>query len=136
MDHIHSLTPIPVSGYFLTQAGLMLTYSQLLTLVPTKWVYLGAIAIFEIGSIICGAAPTVEVLIFGRAFAGVGASGIFVAVLSIIAEVTRIEQRPVLFGTFGAVFAVASVAGPLLGGAFADYVTWRWSFYINAPFGV
>lgn len=51
-------------------------------------------------------APNIDVLIFGRAFAGVGAAGIFVAVLSIIAEVTRLEQRPKLLGLFGAVFAV------------------------------
>jgi EmrB/QacA subfamily drug resistance transporter len=124
-----------ISAYFLTQAGLMLTFAQFLTLAPTKWLFLGAIFIFELGSLVCGVANSVNVLIFGRAFAGVGASGIFISVLSIIAEVTRLEQRPVLFGAFGAVFAFSSVVGPLLGGAFADYVTWRWAFYINLPLG-
>lgn len=123
------------SGYFLTQAGCMLTYGQLLAIAPTKWVYLTAVVLFEIGSLFCAVATTMEFLIFGRAFAGVGAAGIFVSVLSIIAQVTRLEQRPVLFGTFGAVFALASVIGPLLGGAFTDHVSWRWCFYINLPFG-
>ncbi|KAJ1308610.1 hypothetical protein OPQ81_004308 [Rhizoctonia solani] len=123
------------SGYFLTQAGLMLTYGQLLSVAPTKWVYLSAVVLFEIGSLFCAVAPNMEFLIFGRAFAGVGAAGIFVSVLSIIAQVTRLEQRPALFGTFGAVFALSSVVGPLLGGAFTDHVSWRWCFYINLPFG-
>ncbi|KAG9086758.1 hypothetical protein FRC06_002884 [Ceratobasidium sp. 370] len=123
------------SGYFLTQAGCMLTYGQLLAIAPTKWVYLSAVVIFEIGSLFCAVATTMEFLIFGRAFAGVGAAGIFVSVLSIIAQVTRLEQRPALFGSFGAVFALASVIGPLLGGAFTDHVSWRWCFYINLPFG-
>jgi MFS family permease len=59
-----------------------------------------------------------EFLIFGRAVAGVGAAGIFTSILTIIARVTRLQDRPALFGAFGAVFAVSSVAGPLLGGRY------------------
>ncbi|KAG8782066.1 hypothetical protein FRC15_007600 [Serendipita sp. 397] len=73
--------------------------------------------------------------IFGRAVAGVGASGIFTSILTVVAYATRLEQRPLLFGTFGAVFSFASVVGPLLGGAFTDKVSWRWCFYINLPLG-
>lgn len=124
-----------VSAYFLTQAGLMLTFGQILTIAPSKWVYLICIVIFEIGSLICGVAPSMNVLIFGRAFQGVGASGVFISILTILAQITRLEQRPLLFGSFGGVFALASVVGPLLGGAFTDHVSWRWCFYINLPFG-
>ncbi|KAG8991828.1 hypothetical protein FRB93_002563 [Tulasnella sp. JGI-2019a] len=123
------------SGYFLTQSGLILTYGQLLAVANTKWVYLSAVVLFEVGSLICGVAPNINVLIFGRAIAGCGAAGIFVAVLAILARISRIEQRPVLFGLFGAVYALSSVIGPLLGGAFTDHVSWRWCFYINLPFG-
>ncbi|KAG8920739.1 hypothetical protein FRC00_009583, partial [Tulasnella sp. 408] len=119
------------SAYFLTQCGLTLTYGKLLAAVTTKWVYLFAVIIFEVGSAVCGAAPTVEALIIGRAIAGLGAAGIFTSCLSILAVVTRLEKRPVLFGLFGGVFAFANVVGPLLGGAFTDHVSWRWCFYIK-----
>lgn len=124
-----------VSAYFFTQTGLILTYGQLLTIVDTKLLYLFVITVFEIGSLFCAVAWNMEFLIFGRAVAGVGAAGIFTSILTIIARVTRLQDRPALFGAFGAVFAVSSVAGPLLGGAFTDHVSWRWCFYINLPFG-
>ncbi|CAG7852144.1 Uncharacterized MFS-type transporter C16A3.17c [Serendipita indica DSM 11827] len=104
-----------VSAYFLTQAGLMLAFGQVLTIAPAKWV--------------------MNVLIFGRAFQGVGASGMFISILTILSQITKLEQRPLLFGSFGGVFALASVAGPLMGGALTDHATWRWCFYINLPFG-
>ncbi|CAG8692218.1 10904_t:CDS:2, partial [Acaulospora colombiana] len=124
-----------VSAYFLTQASLMLTLGQILTITPSKWVYIICIILFEIGSLICGIAPSMNVLIFGRAFQGIGSSGIFVSILTILSQITKLEQRPLLFGSFSGVWAVASVIGPLFGGTFTDKVTWRWCFYINLPFG-
>jgi len=123
------------SAYFLTQCALLLLYGQALTVFDRKWTFLFAIAVFELGSLICGVAPTIEALIAGRAIAGVGAAGIFVSCLSIIADVTTLEDRPKLFGSFGGVFGLSSVIGPLLGGAFTDHVSWRWCFYINLPIG-
>jgi len=137
-SHFDALAQVSwiVSAYFLTQAGLLLLYGQLLIVAPTKWIYIAAVVIFEIGSLFCAVAPSAEFLIFGRAVAGTGAAGIFISILSIIAQVTRLEDRPLLFGLFGAVFAISSVVGPLVGGAFTDHVSWRWCFYINLPFGV
>lgn len=112
----------------------MLTFGQILTIAHNKWVLIICVTLFEIGSLICGVAPSMNVLIFGRAFQGVGASGQFISILTLISQITKLEQRPILLGSFGAVFALASVIGPLLGGVFTDRVSWRWCFYVSCPF--
>ncbi|CAE6529512.1 unnamed protein product [Rhizoctonia solani] len=68
-SHFDALSQVSwiVSGYFLTQAGLLLLYGQLLIVAPTKWIYVAAVLIFEIGSLFCAVAPSAEFLIFGRA---------------------------------------------------------------------
>ncbi|KAF8319123.1 MFS general substrate transporter, partial [Clavulina sp. PMI_390] len=92
------------SAYFLTQAGFILFFGGVLSIAPTKYVFLVAVTLFELGSLVCGVAPNMNTLIFGRALAGVGAAGIFGACLAIIAEICPIEKRPALMGSFGGVF--------------------------------
>ncbi|WVQ75390.1 hypothetical protein IAR50_005010 [Cryptococcus sp. DSM 104548] len=123
------------SGFFLTLLSFNLMYSQWMNIFPSKHVIIFAVFIFEMGSLVCGVAPSMNVLIFGRAFAGLGASGIFSGAMVIIAELTDLHSRAQYFALFGVCFAIASVIGPLIGGAFADHVSWRWCFYINLPFG-
>ncbi|KAI8632696.1 putative efflux pump [Xylariaceae sp. FL1651] len=123
------------SAYLLTTAALQLFFGKLYTFLSLKWVFVTAITIFEIGSLICGVAPNSTALIVGRAIAGIGSAGIFSGALLILANSVPLPKRPAYTGILGAMYGIASVAGPLLGGVFTDKVTWRWCFYINLPIG-
>ncbi|KAI1906450.1 MFS sugar transporter [Ophidiomyces ophidiicola] len=136
-DYFHALEDVGWYGssYLLTTCAFQLVFGKIYTFFPVKWVFLVAIAVFEIGSVVCGAAPNSTALIIGRAVAGMGASGIFSGALVIIAYTVPLEQRPIYNGAFGSMYGIASVIGPLMGGAFTDHVSWRWCFYINLPIG-
>nr|F2SH39.2 RecName: Full=MFS-type efflux pump MFS1 [Trichophyton rubrum CBS 118892]QYR68951.1 MFS type multidrug efflux pump [Trichophyton rubrum] len=136
-DQFHALEDIGWYGssYLLTICAFQLIFGKIYTFFPVKWVFLIAITIFEIGSAICGAAPNSTALIIGRAVAGIGSAGIFSGALIIIAYSIPLEKRPAYTGAIGGMYGIASVAGPLMGGAFTDHISWRWCFYINLPIG-
>ncbi|KAF8308091.1 MFS general substrate transporter [Clavulina sp. PMI_390] len=112
-----------------------LAFAQWLGIFPAKHVLIFAVVVFEVGSFLCGIAPNMITLIIGRAVAGLGGTGIFNGALMVLTEMTDFATRARYFGLLGICFAVASVLGPLVGGAFSDHVSWRWCFYINLPIG-
>ena len=100
-----------------------------------KPMFLAAILIFLAGSLLAGLSQSMVQLIAFRALQGVGAGGLMVGAQAIIADIVPPRERGRYMGLIGAVFAVASVAGPLLGGFFVEALSWRWVFYINMPIG-
>jgi MFS family permease len=126
------------SAYLLTNCAFQLIWGKLYTFYVVKWIYLIALFLFELGSLICGVAPTSTALIVGRAIAGIGGGGVSNGSFLLIAHSVPPRQRPTLIGMMGAMYGFAAIAGPLMGGAFTDNdtLTWRWCFYINLPLGV
>ncbi|KAK1599396.1 major facilitator superfamily transporter [Colletotrichum navitas] len=136
-DDFHSVTDIGWYGsaYLLTTCAFQLLFGKLYAFFPIKNVFLSSVVLFEVGSAVCGAAPSSAAFIAGRAIAGVGGAGIIAGTIVVMVHSVPLHRRPKYQGAFGAVFGIASVVGPLLGGAFTTKVTWRWCFYINLPLG-
>ncbi|CAK1354643.1 uncharacterized protein RHO25_001576 [Cercospora beticola] len=124
------------SAYFLTTCGFQLLFGKLYTFFSLKVVFVVALSLFEIGSAICGAAPTSTTFIIGRAIAGCGCAGLFSGALLIIADTVPLRSRPTYTGLLGSAYGIACIIGPLLGGVFTDKLSWRWCFWINLPVGV
>ena len=134
-DQFHALDDVGWYGssYLLTTCAFQLLFGKFYSQFNVKWVFLSALALFEVGSLICGAAPNSTALIVGRAIAGLGSAGIFSGAQIICAYTVPLEKRAIYTGLIGGTYGISSVIGPLLGGAFTTHATWRWCFYINLP---
>lgn len=136
-DEFHGLRDVSWYGaaFFMTTGSFQSTWGKAFNYFPLKIVFLTAMTIFEVGSLVCGAAPSSTAFIVGRAVAGLGAAGVGSGVYIIVGHSVKPQRRPAFTGILGAAFGLASVIGPLLGGVFSETVSWRWCFYINLPIG-
>lgn len=124
-----------VTAYLLTSTASAPLYGKISDLYGRKRVFQGAILIFLTGSVLSGLSQTMNQLVAFRAIQGLGAGGLIVLATTIIGDIVSPRERGRYQGYFGAVFGLASVAGPLLGGFLVEGPGWRWIFYVNLPIG-
>ncbi|MEA2390134.1 MAG: hypothetical protein QOK31_243 [Solirubrobacteraceae bacterium] len=125
-----------VTSYLLAATASTPLYGKLGDMYGRKPMFLAAILIFLVGSMLSGLSQSMGELIGFRALQGMGAGGLMVGAQAIIADIVPPRDRGRYMGLIGAVFAVSSVAGPLLGGFLVETISWRWVFYVNMPIGV
>ncbi|OJJ06778.1 hypothetical protein ASPVEDRAFT_56320 [Aspergillus versicolor CBS 583.65] len=124
------------AGFPLGSVAVILPYGYLYTAFNMKWLYIAGIVLFQAGSAVCGAAPTMNALIAGRVFAGVGGTGIYLGGLNILSAMTERQERGAYLAGTGFVWGLGAILGPVVGGSFSDSsATWRWGFYINLVIG-
>jgi EmrB/QacA subfamily drug resistance transporter len=128
--------PWVFSIYLLTQSVTVPLYGKFADLFGRKPVMLFGIVVFLFGSVLCGAAWSMPVLIAARAVQGIGAGAVQPISMTMLGDLYTLEERARVQGYVTSIWGGASLVGPALGGVFAEYISWRWIFYINVPLGI
>ncbi|RDW66621.1 hypothetical protein BP5796_09370 [Coleophoma crateriformis] len=120
------------TGFPLGSLCAILPWSALYTRFDMKKLIIGGTILFEVGSALCGAAPTMDALVVGRVLAGFGGSGMYIGILNYLSMLTTTKERGGYMSGMGLAWGFGAILGPVIGGGFSiSSATWRWSFYIN-----
>lgn len=130
-----SLYPWVFSAYLVTSTVTVPIWGKLADLFGRRPAFLVGIGLFLVGSLACGAAPSMAVLVWARALQGLGGGAIFPLTQTIFGDIFPVETRARMQGVFSLVWGLASIIGPAVGGAIVSYFSWRWVFLINLPIG-
>ncbi|KAI1300922.1 major facilitator superfamily domain-containing protein [Xylaria venustula] len=135
LGHVEQLAWVG-AGFPLGSVSVILFLGKLYETFNSKWNLITTVVLFEVGSALCGAAPSMTAIIVGRVIAGIGGSGIYLGSLQYFAIMTDEKERGLYMSLIGAFWGLGAVLGPIIGGAFSQSsATWRWAFYVNLPIG-
>jgi MFS family permease len=123
------------AAFLLTQTATTVVFGKLSDLIGRKKVMLGGIAVFLVGSVLCGLAWSMPAMIAFRLIQGVGAGAIQPVAMTIVGDLYSAHERGKIQGYLASVWAISAVLGPLVGGLIIQHFSWAWIFWINIPVG-